>query len=989
MPDDPSNSGPVDPVKQYGTPSEDFNQSGTGTPSIDPSVQKTLDALGQDSSVLLDNMQKLVSMLTQSKAPVEAMGKEFQKWSTNVKLAVSATEDVAEAAKEVLDMSKKFAKDGLLGLNKKSYSEVKQRLETLKKAQTDLLQKMDKGVRKNSEEFVKLSKSIKASDDAMAVLETSARNVKDGIDDIDPQVFEEIARVGHKAYLEMDKLGKAIGRGGKVSSGIQDLAKIMGSGMFEKFARAGAISKELGKWRAQTKLAGAQEFEQMKAARGGPGGFLEKFAGRAPEKGGGLRGWLGRQAGATLEAGGGKLGEGMGMRALSGAAGIGEGVMGAVGEAAVPLGILNGARKLYDMTIEQNKDINKAMGKGGLFTGGGAGSARDVLQAVKYNMAAQGMSVGGFGVSTLGVGTGKQNEEILAAFQDLGVAVPELTDKLKENAMTGVISDKRARGFGGVQGLAYTTGKQLGFTTGETSRENLKYLLQFGQSQESVNHLFERFVGDTKASGITTTKYLSIIDSITDRFDHMGKSLESVTGILGVMGSTGIGSADDLKEALNFMLGGQKNLEQTAFLLQQPGAVASLAAGQGALATRQAAAAQQSLGTIGIDDADLKTLGGVAAAISRVAQSSADATTKQNLNQQLENLNTTLKAKAALTGGGNVVDMAANLKNLHSESVDTMLNVNGMLKLLPMFGKTLEDIRQGNAGAALTEAAEKLGVSADGLKNMPETMLLIGNAVVKDLAKSTDEQIQAAAKANPAQFTDLYNRASQAGLVAGGETNAGKQATALQEVAKGPRAGDLATLASLDSQILRNVSTGLSAFTDLTTALSTKSAAAAKTPEEIATALMSSEDVLTQATDRLTNKLGDMLAWLTDHFGGGPSPMDQKIAAGKASPIEIAQDAADKTSDAMKTDFWANFFTGNFKAAGKEFWSLQTQGGVSPGVAATLNGTAQPISPAEQKQVSTYISQVNMNTETSQTVPVKQPTNGQASEHGSGLQAVK
>src|SRR5208282_4110833 len=172
MPDDPSNSGPVDPVKQYGTPSEDFNQSGTGTPSIDPSVQKTLDALGQDSSVLLDNMQKLVSMLTQSKAPVEAMGKEFQKWSTNVKLAVSATEDVAEAAKEVLDMSKKFAKDGLLGLNKKSYSEVKQRLETLKKAQTDLLQKMDKGVRKNSEEFVKLSKSIKASDDAMAVLET-------------------------------------------------------------------------------------------------------------------------------------------------------------------------------------------------------------------------------------------------------------------------------------------------------------------------------------------------------------------------------------------------------------------------------------------------------------------------------------------------------------------------------------------------------------------------------------------------------------------------------------------------------------------------------------------------------------------------------------------------------------------------------------------------------------------------------------------------
>jgi hypothetical protein len=1033
MPDDPKDTGGNDPVKSYGgsaLPEGSFKQSGTGTPSN--VAQDAANALSnlQGSEQLLQNLVKLVESL---KNPAEAIDKSFQKWRDQLKYAVDAAGDVEDGLKEVMSINKKFAAQGIFGMNKKSYAEVKKYLGELHKAQLKL-----QGNRQflSPEGQKDLEKAVSHTGRALEKLEESMKGVADANDEIDQDVFLEIAKNVRQATVETSKFGTSVSRGGKISTGIQQLAKIMGSGMFEKFAKAGAISTELGNWRRQVQKEGAKNFGQLKAdfarkykigsekmdeiaafrrtragkaAGAGPisgriglGGILDRAAEKVAgmEEKGGLRGWLGRQATRTLEAGGGEAGTGLGMRTLGVAARAGEGVMGEIGAAAVPLGILNELRKIYDANIEQNQEIFKTAGGGGLFTGGG-GNARQIFQAMKYNLAAGGMTMGGFGVSTLGVDR-TQNMKILEAYQDLGIAVPELTHELEQNRMTGVITDRRARGFGGVQQLAYTTGKQLGFDTGETTRQNLKYLLQFGQTQESVNHLFGQFLSDTKASGITVTKYLSIIDGITSTFDHMGKSIESVTGILRVMGATGLGSADDLKQALEFMIGGpQKTLEQSAAILQMagPGGMGEMGRGARAQAKIQADAVTKSLATQGITGQDLSTPLGIANAISAVGQrTDIDATTRQTLNQNLENLDKTVKSAGIFEAGAkgrNVVDTAQDLKNLHLASVDMALNVRAMLEAIKKTpGASVPTIFAGKGGAALAGIAKALGATEDFTRNMPEEMLLMGNTFVKDLREASQDQLDQVATVAPENIQQAYATAVKAGFAPAGITDVKKQAAVIKEVAGGPNADKFATLLATNTDILKTVGDGNSALVTLTGLLAKDLEKKIPTPEEIAMATKKSTELLTQALDNLRVKVGEVLTWLTDHFGGGKTPEQTRVEAGTATAAERAT----FETETGKANFWGDVMGGNWGAAartGKDLIAKQLTGlvgtpeALSPEALAMISRnypmpTMPEAAPAGRMMGST-VHTTYMNAELSTITPVALPPVNSASESGSGL----
>lgn len=1011
MADDPQNN---DPVKQYGTPSEQFKQSGTGTPSIDPNTQKSLEALGDESAVLLTNMTKLVQMLSSAKTPIGDMGKEFDKWKNSLKYAVDATEDVSESLKEVLDINKKFSNKGIF--DKRTYKDVHSRLEELFKAQKKL---QGRGSLLSAEENKKLDQSLHHTAAALDKIKDAMKDVADANEEIDEKVFLEIAKNARMATAETTKLGASLGRGGKVSRGVQDIAKIMGSGMFDKFARAGGIAKELNKWKTEVQKEGkrgagekqrafARKFglkedtplDELAAfrrtslgkARGAGGAAISGrtgFAGildRVVERAAGGQGRFAGAARGLLEAGGGEVtGTGVGMRGLQGIAGMGEGVMGGIGEAAVPLAILDGIRKLYDTITEQNKDIFKHMGKGGLFAGGAAAgqSARDVFQAVKYNLAHGGMYGGGLGVSTLGVDA-KQTQAVIDAMEDMGIALPELSQKLDENTMSGVITDRRARGFGGVQQLAYTTGKQLGLDTGETARENTKLLMQFGQSQETINKLFRQFVGDTKAAGITTTKYLSIIDDVTGNFDRMGKSLQSVTSIMRVLGSTGLATSDDLKEALKLLLGPQKTLEQTAFTLASVGRGGQAAIGEGL--GREAAGMRVTTGAglrgagLDISDESLKSVDGVTEAMGTLAaDTKIDVTTRQSLNKQLENLLNVLRLQGdfqkAATNKMNVVDLAANVNALKDAKTAAMVNWRTMQTQLKLSHKGVGDLFREGGGALLQQMGPAIGSPEDFQKTMPRLAMMFANAGTKALAESPQ-----AFKGD--ELKEYFNAAVKAGLTTErpGMTEKDMQDT-LQQLAKS-QPGKMTNAIRDNSDLLTRLADGMSATEQVNAALNETFADKIPKSEELAQAMLTSEDVLTQAINRLTSILDNLYTMFSNSvFFSGKTPEQTAVEAGVATPAQ----QADYDNQNTRLNFWSDLFTGEFKKSGKEFWDLMTYtgapGGAAAGAAAAgVTGVAGAAGTVPAPAASHVTTVNNYNQETTQTTPNQQAPINRAGE---------
>lgn len=1000
MPDDPQNPQGNDngDVQQFGTPTDNFSQSGTGTPSsVDPNLQHTIDALGDQSTVLLGNMQKLVQLLTSAKNPVADLSKEFDKWKTQLKFAVEATSSTEEALKEVLAINKKFAQTGLMGMNKKSYNEIKMYLKELADAQKKM--ENQKGfLSKQGQQD--LQRAIDHTDRAMKKLEDSMKGVSDANMEIDPDVLLEVARNARMATDETSKLAGNLGRGGKISRGIQDIAKIMGSNIFEKFAKAGGVSKELGKWRSQVKAEGLKEakdrqkafaqrynirkpngeledrfselsaFQRSKAGRGagpmsgarGMDGLFDKIAERVAggaEKGG-IRGFLGRQALTTLEAGGGSAAEGIGMRGLMGVAGAGEGAMGAIGAAAVPLAILEALRRVVDAVGEDNREIMQKFGQGGVFTAEGGGTAQDRLQAMRANLSPTFMS-------SLAVRR-EDNMKIIQAIEDLGVSLPELARE-QETKSNGIIQGG-AKGFGGVQELAYRQGRILGLDTGTTARENIKYIMQYRQSQESVNKLFDQFIKDTKASGITTTKYLSIIDDITGQFDRMGKSLQAVTGIMSVLGRTGTQTGDDLKESLSLLMGpAQRGLEQTAFIVSQmsQGQRNMMNSGQAATVGAARINAQGALKGIQLDDVSLNTIDDVRLAIQRLnADERKDAKgnnirdtvqgkeTKGALEQLLREMQFQEHTKRFAAGQENVVDFAAAQQMFGTGNSRMTTNLVAVMSSLQKSGASLNDLLNGRVKnqALLNQIQGVYGNSPDWQRQIQDTLSSIAGATVK-AAKEKPEEL------SDSDVTDIYKTAAADPVLKGRLQDAStpqEMRDAINQLAKNTEtAPQLAKDLETNSSLLMKLVTGNSSIVK---AVQDSTAANNPSAENIATVTRTTGDAIEDAIARGFVKIAELLTWIADflqqHFG--TSEERSKAYRGLQWAGSIALPGlvpmpwmTDQLSNAMK----------------------QGQPGGEPTGAQKLNGTAvdalHAMTPEFDAKPTTVVNQTINNTEHTQT----------------------
>lgn len=239
-------------------------------------------------------------------------------------------------------------------------------------------------------------------------------------------------------------------------------------------------------------------------------------------------------------------GAGLGSRLLSGAAGATEGLVGGaagmMAEAAPVLAVLEVLKETFDKVVEQNKHIESGLGKAGLFaqpgTTGYMEARRNLTPEDAYTRL--GMSF-------------DRNLKLAQALQEGGMGLRELvTGEGKRAAGEGF----GPGGFGQFQRIVMGAGRMAGFTDAEGVQQTLKLLNEYRATMEDSEDFFIKVRKGADAAGLSTTKYIAIIDEINSHFNRMNKNLNESLNVLTELGRTGRLGSEDLKQYMDFLTAG-------------------------------------------------------------------------------------------------------------------------------------------------------------------------------------------------------------------------------------------------------------------------------------------------------------------------------------------------------------------------------------------------------------------------------------------------
>jgi hypothetical protein len=215
-------------------------------------------------------------------------------------------------------------------------------------------------------------------------------------------------------------------------------------------------------------------------------------------------------------------------------------IAGLAADFAAPLAALEMLREGFDKQVKQNKGMEAGLGKSGLFAHGGTGfdAARQALNAPAFN--------------SLGLNWDR-NLKIAQAVQEGGRGMKEVSGGgLGESAGEGLGTG----GFGQFQRIAVGAGRMAGLTDTEGVGQTIKLLDQYTETMKSSEDFFIKVKKGADASGLSTMKYIGLIDDVNSHFTRMNKSLDATLGMLGELGKTGRMGAADLQAYFNFISGG-------------------------------------------------------------------------------------------------------------------------------------------------------------------------------------------------------------------------------------------------------------------------------------------------------------------------------------------------------------------------------------------------------------------------------------------------
>jgi hypothetical protein len=268
----------------------------------------------------------------------------------------------------------------------------------------------------------------------------------------------------------------------------------------------------------------------------GGGGFVSKaVTGLAAQGGGNV--FTGLAHGAT------DMGLGA-IEKLAGPVGIGMAAVGALGD-------------LVDKVAKQNQETEKNLGKAGIFTAGvGGGRA---LMNVRQNLMAYGLNAHNI--------TTERQMAVAQTMQEEGAGLAELARPSKG------FFEGNPRSVGDIGNIVFKQAREVGLTDVEGTKQVMKMLQTYKMTLTGTQDFFRTIGKDIHAAGISTTKYLQLIDDITDQFGSMNKSIETTTSLLRMLGSAGTSTYDQLKEDVSALTEDKSSLEQRSalFQMQSPG----------------------------------------------------------------------------------------------------------------------------------------------------------------------------------------------------------------------------------------------------------------------------------------------------------------------------------------------------------------------------------------------------------------------------------
>jgi hypothetical protein len=710
-----------------------FSQTGAGVPPANFQAQQTAQKAVND---LLGDQVKLTNTVADiwKELPdsIKATVNVTQDWQTKLKGIVKYTEDYEDAFKRMLQLSKQYGETGIF--RAKNYGDLLKNLQDLKEAQNKLMKdgffdKTQQRELKRQTDFLSM-----AIEKVGKNMEKAGKRAKDAID---PELLAEVGENARKASADIEKMGRAWNNvhlrpltsnlarmndalGGssqflsrvteratkfagiatkleKVKSEAAHTAKLSMKETFGKLtpreqltARAAGLTgkpsdKRLSK---QTREQIRKDLARNVTEQAGGGGFIDRFltqramkqvadaAQRTSEGGQSQTGFLGR----AYQAGGGSV-----MRGASNMAqGAGAGFLAHQAEAAANLSpylmVAELIAKFIDANAKANSEIATSLGEAGIF-GGGASGVKDLMN-VRKALRSENMGFNFTGESY------QKNLKIAQAIKEGGVNLPELA---------GGVRPEETGGVGMVKNIAYHGAKLAGYLDeGAAAKEIMKVLQEYHTSFTGVQDFFEHINRDTARAGITTTKYIGIIDEVNKQFDRFGMSLEQTVTTMRMLGRTGTQSAEDVRDAMGAITnaGQKRTFEMQAFLGMQtartPGAPEEQVRYQESNVAVAKKRAQEALGipSIGLDATQVKSRDDVREMKAHLARSGGG--TPAERQTAMDALNQLDMEMQRLEGSKKVRDLAHAGRfgeaGLAQASQNSMLGYN-------LTGSTMEQFR--------------------------------------------------------------------------------------------------------------------------------------------------------------------------------------------------------------------------------------------------------------------------------------------------------
>lgn len=591
MPDQQDNSNPQGP----NGPARAADQQAQTAQNL----KAAIDALGRGIPVLRNLAElftKLESASEETKKNSEGMAKKARDWSSELRQVLVFADDIEDRIKAVMDHQKVIAK---YGFKVKDWKEAVHLLREMEKSSDHLTTKGPF----SKEQIKQVGRYKQTLKTALNEIESHMHDAFD-LKFVQDQ-FDAVGRKGKQTARMLGDLRKVQMRGmthgahaletgvakffGKSSNRVEkwhgyaqmardlQMAKMSRHGERQDrfkarrediMARLPGLGIDLGRYRmpdGSFDRTGFQAWRDMnrhhigKAARQeGFGRLGSRFVaqGALDEASGERPGWVTRYGNRLLSRGEGSLVRGVlseGGSLLEGGAG---GLMGAIGVAAPVIAGLEFVKDMFDKNNKMNSEVASQLGQGGIF--GGGQDAINAMRSVRKNL-------NGPLYSRYGIGYEK-NLAIAKAMVDNGISASNLTTDI-----TGQGSDFRKGSFGTLQRNAYSFGRLAGLDPTQTTAETIKLATVYGRSMEQTEDFYIRANRDAKAAGITTSKYIDLLDQQNASYDRTNKLLMTSVDTLRLLTRTGREGSDALKDALDIQTnGGQKMpLEMSAFVNSQ------------------------------------------------------------------------------------------------------------------------------------------------------------------------------------------------------------------------------------------------------------------------------------------------------------------------------------------------------------------------------------------------------------------------------------